>query len=395
MSASPKLIRTKVAGVYRRGDGYVVRYRDLSGRGRKKCARTFKEAVRLRAELTADVARGEYRATTRLTFVDYAPHWIASYRGRTGRGIGPDTLADYRRTLGLDADGKPTGTGAVAFFGRMRLAEIGPPELRAYADTLAKRGLARDTIRLYLAPLKCLLATAHEDGLIRSNPASGLRNLLPANLDRDEARAVKALDAAELAALLAALPDEWRPFFSFLAESGLRIGEAVELRWRDVDLGGGWLTVERRFYRGRVALPKGRKSRRIRLSERTARSLWALRKQTRSGADDLVWTAEKGGRVDQSNLMSRVLKPAGIAAGVGDWLGFHAFRHTCATMLFRAGWNAAQVQRYLGHSDPGFTLRRYVHLLDDDLPTPSVLESLASPSSPGRADSRTPSAVAS
>ena len=54
-------------------------------------------------------------------------------------------------------------------------------------------------------------------------------------------------------------------------------------------------------------------------------------------------------------------------------LGFHTFRHTRATLLFRSGWNAVQVQRFLGHSDPGFTLRRYVHLLDDDLPTPQPL----------------------
>jgi hypothetical protein len=58
------------------------------------------------------------------------------------------------------------------------------------------------------------------------------------------------------------------------------------------------------------------------------------------------------------------------------WVGFHPFRHTCATMLFRAGWNAPQVQRQLGHSDAGFTLRRYVHLLDADLPEPGVLDAL-------------------
>jgi hypothetical protein len=39
-------------------------------------------------------------------------------------------------------------------------------------------------------------------------------------------------------------------------------------------------------------------------------------------------------------------------------------------MLFRRGWNAVQVQRFLGHSDPGFTLRRYVHLIRDDIPSP-------------------------
>lgn len=40
-------------------------------------------------------------------------------------------------------------------------------------------------------------------------------------------------------------------------------------------------------------------------------------------------------------------------------------------MLFRSGWNAKQVQNFLGHSDPGFTLRTYVHLLPEDLPEPS------------------------
>jgi integrase len=50
--------------------------------------------------------------------------------------------------------------------------------------------------------------------------------------------------------------------------------------------------------------------------------------------------------------------------------GFHALRHTCATRLFAAGRNAVQVQRWLGHSAPGFTLRTYVHLLDDDLGAP-------------------------
>ena len=53
-----------------------------------------------------------------------------------------------------------------------------------------------------------------------------------------------------------------------------------------------------------------------------------------------------------------------------SWVGFHTFRHTCATMLFRSGWNAVHVQRFLGHHKPSFTLDTYVHLLDADLPEP-------------------------
>lgn len=192
----------------------------------------------------------------------------------------------------------------------------------------------------------------------------------------------------QLGAVLAAVPERWRLFFGFLAESGLRIGEAVELRWRDIDLGTGWLSIERRLYRGRVGLPKGRETRRVRLSQRMTRELWNLRKETKAGDDDVVFTGEQGGSVEQSNVMTRVLKPAAVAAGLGEWVktkkgrradtwvGFHTFRHTCATMLFRAGWNAPQVQRHLGHSDAGFTMRRYVHRLDADVPEPDVLDAL-------------------
>lgn len=60
----------------------------------------------------------------------------------------------------------------------------------------------------------------------------------------------------------------------------------------------------------------------------------------------------------------RVLEPAAKTAGV-EWVTFHTFRHTCASLLFAAGRDVKQVQEWLGHADPGFTLRTYVHLLDE------------------------------
>jgi integrase len=50
------------------------------------------------------------------------------------------------------------------------------------------------------------------------------------------------------------------------------------------------------------------------------------------------------------------------------WVGFHTFRHTCATRIFRRGLNAKQAQVWLGHHSPAFTLDTCVHLLPDDLP---------------------------
>jgi hypothetical protein len=68
---------------------------------------------------------------------------------------------------------------------------------------------------------------------------------------------------------------------------------------------------------------------------------------------------QRGGRIEPSNLISRILKPPARGAGLGEWVGFHTFRHTCATALFRAGWNAVQVQRFLGHHKASFTLDTY------------------------------------
>lgn len=369
-SQDRRLVKTGTPGIYKRGNSYVVVYRDPQGRQRKAFAPTLSAARDLKAEKRADVVRGEYRALSKVSFADYAETWLTTYSGRTSRGIEQATVDDYRKRLEADA---------IPFLGRMRLAAIEPQQLKALAAKVAERGVSQNTVRLAIAPVKAMLATAHEEGLIRSNPSAGLRLTLQPRTELDEIEEpeqVKALTEAELQALLAELPDDWRLFFTFLSESGLRVGEAVELRWSDLDLGGRWVGVNRRFYKGRVGLPKGRKRRKVRLSIAMAQALWLLRASAED--DGLVFTAEKGGRIDQSNVMSRVLKPAAVRAGLGSlvgkqpraesWVGFHTFRHTCATRLFRSGWNAVQVQKFLGHSDPGFTLRTYVHLLPEDLP---------------------------
>jgi hypothetical protein len=79
--------------------------------------------------------------------------------------------------------------------------------------------------------------------------------------------------------------------------------------------------------------------------------------------------ASNGAPVNSGNLRRRVLKPAAEEACV-EWVGFHAFRHTCASLLFAEGRNAKQVQVRLGHHSAAFTLATYVHLLDGDLGEP-------------------------
>ena len=89
-----------------------------------------------------------------------------------------------------------------------------------------------------------------------------------------------------------------------------------------------------------------------------------------------VFTSAAGTELSRPNVSARVLKPAAQEVGLvvegkdgqpRAWVSFHTLRHTCASLLFDAGKNVKQVQEWLGHADPGFTLRTYVHLLDDGL----------------------------
>jgi len=353
-------------GVYRRGSRYAVIYRDRQGRQHKRSAASFADARLLKASLTA--ARGEY-ALSRVTLAEYLPEWLSTYAGRTSRGVRAQTKLEYQRDLERHA---------LLFFANRPLAEIEPRDIKRFITSLIEQGLSRNSVRRRLAPLRALLATAVEDGLIRSNPALGVR-VPPSLADRIDRDVPKALRMDELDRLLFELPPEWRLFITFLVHTGLRFSEAIALRWGDIDSERQRLHVRRRLYRG-LDEPKSRHSRRaIPLSPRMLIFLAALRRSSAYQTDaDPVFASRTGTPLDYANVYRRVFKPAATRAGV-PWAGLHTLRHTCATTLFRNGLNAKQVQLWLGHHSPAFTLAVYVHLTVDDLPDPRFLDALTDP----------------
>ena len=238
--------------------------------------------------------------------------------------------------------------------------------------------VAPGTVRLAIAPVRALLATAFEEGLIRSNPAAGVRIAQRVEEDADADRA-KALTEDELAALVGATPEEWKLLVEFLAATGLRISEVLALRWSEINFGRRRALVRRRLRNGSFAPPKSKYGRRdVPISSALARRLWVYRMERRAADDEPVFGSGTNGYLDSANLFGRVMKPAARAAGV-PWAGFHTLRHTCATNLFRRGLNAKQVQVWLGHHSPAFTLGTYVHLLSDDLPDADLFAAVGEP----------------
>lgn len=361
------LVKTGTPGIYKRGNRYVVVLRDPNGRQVKRAARTLAEARELKATLRADVARGEYRAQQRVTFEQYAREWIDSYTGRTARGLRDSTRVEYRRAL---------EQRAIPYFGRRLLTSIEPRDVRQYAAAVAAEGRSAGTVRNAVAPVRALFATAVEDGLLRHSPAAGLRLPGAASASEDGEPQAKALTEEELGRLLAECAPEWRLLVRFLADTGLRIGEALALTWGHVDFGRGRVLVRRRVYKGQLAPPKSKAGRRdVPLAPGLAQQLWAHRAACKGRDEEPVFVGRRGEPLDASTCF-RAVKAAGKRAGV-PWAGLHTLRHTCATRLFRHGANAKQVQHWLGHHSPAFTLAVYVHLLADDLPDAAFLDRLA------------------
>jgi integrase len=402
--ARARLEKTRWPGIYRRGDRWVYDWADADGKRRRATADSREDASALKA-VEEDRAKNGQAAETgqaaRLTVGDYALDLFGAdldrekdakpitgrYQGRRG-AIRDATRSLYRRHLELYW---------LPPLGRKPLAKLTAPDLaRAVAGMAARDGtgyLADRSIRRIFAPIAALLATAVEEGLISHNPArdvrlpSGRDELRRFNPDEDEDSAdpapgnARALTREQLDAFLLVVSPRWRLLFELLAVTGLRISEVLALRWRDLQLDGDQpvVRVRRAVVNGVYGPPKSRHGRRdvpipfpvvqeLRLRQRAAE--WHQ-------PDDLVFPSLTGAPMDAHNIRSRTLTPAAEEAGV-PWLGFHAFRHTCASMLIADGRNIVQVSRWLGHHSPAFTLTVYAHLLDDGVGGPIDLDGVTS-----------------
>ena len=167
--------RTRIPGIFKRRGIYTFRYYDRQGKVRRSSAPTLAAAKRKRSELNTDVARGDHNPSTSQTFSNYADQWIETYAGRTRRGFREETRDDYKRIL--DADAKP-------FLGKMRIGDVRAQDIKAYIQHVSTREVRRggidqrvkpNTVRLSLAPVRAMFATALEEGIIRVNPCVGVR----------------------------------------------------------------------------------------------------------------------------------------------------------------------------------------------------------------------------
>jgi integrase len=422
-----KLVKTETPGIYRRHAKdcdrvgrcecpYVVVYRGktrtflrLMDAREGKVAMEREEKLRRghAAELHRDEPRDgcpdckrELAAREQVApfFHAYALEWVERYQGTGRRGYREETRDEDRRLL---------KRYALKFFAAdLRVGHVGPRLVSEFIGWLVKqpsqRGgtLSDKSVKNALQPVSSCLATARREGLIEHNPCDDA--VLPhrprIEVDEEEDRRpfprleledadgeAEIVESMELVVSL--INPQHRLMFELLAATGVRRSELIAFKVRDLSLNGEepYVKIRRRIRRrGGMGLVigalKSRYAKRdlpipIKVVDRL-RAHIAGRSQ-----NDWVFASATGAPLDPANLANRVLAPACEEAAV-EWAGFHTFRHTVASRLFAEGRNILQVQRWLGHHSPSFTLDTYVHLLDEDLGRP--LEPLQVKEKPGQ-----------
>ena len=261
--------------------------------------------------------------------------------------------------------------------GHLRLSEVTRERVELWLADLVARASSRRMVTQAVATLRMILSTAVSWGRIITNPASRLR--LPAPDTHIQQRVERVLTEEQLQRLFTDGPGNLRiaTMLRAAAESGLRRGEIIGLRWGEVQLVERRIEVRRSVWHvdGNVGekTAKGRRSRKVAISEATAALFgdWYTESVTCGGADPhgYVWPGTRGAPMNAhspTQAVTRTLVRAGLVDEDGRPLvTLHGLRHTCGSILLARGVPLIVVSRHLGHADPNITARVYAHLLSD------------------------------
>jgi len=247
-------------------------------------------------------------------------------------------------------------------FGSMRLCEIDAFLMQRFVLAKMQSGLGWESCDLFRNLMSKVFTIAKQWNFYAGdNPATAVT--LP---EKKPVREKQALSLAQIHALLDKLREPCRTMALLGLLTGMRIGEILGLRWKDIDLSTGQLRVSQAIYRGMVNSPKTKSSRRVLpLPSSVVRTLVSLRTIPGEFTEEmLVFRTRKGTPLNDTNLLRRHLKPVGRKIEA-PWLSWHTFRRTHATMLQVAGGSLKDAQAQLGHSKMSTTLEIYTFPVPD------------------------------
>lgn len=377
--------------------GWVVDYKDVTGRRRQKTFRLKKEADTFQATAKVEVRAGTHVADSASVTVEKAgEYWVQASKDRA---LERSTIAQRERHLKFHIN---------PFIGQSLLTRINVPAVRAFEDTLRREGRSPAMVKKVIGSLGSIFSEAQELALATANPVRDRSAHRKGRDTKAEKRHKGRLKVGEdipareeVKALVGALTGRWRPLLLVAIFAGLRSSELRGLRWQDVDFDKREIHVRQRADEfGVIGSPKSE------AGERTVPVpplvISALKEWKLAYSRPVVGREEDGtliredarpahlvfangaGKVEShANIINRGLVPAMIAAGVSlktekdkegkpiiaaKYTGLHALRHFYASWLINRpqdgglGLPLKVVQERMGHSSITMTADVYGHL---------------------------------
>lgn len=326
------------------------------------------EVAKQMTALLFEVNRDSYIEPCKRTFSEYCKKWVELYKKP---GLKPKS---YDRMLNTHTMISKSSIGSEQMY------QIDTDSLQAYISSLTGDFSYSTIKKVYDLFNACFKhALMKED--IKANPCVGVT--LPREPeDINEVTAFsmeqQKIVIDEITRTYSTGRDVYRYGYGyiFIMNTGLRLGEALALTWKDIDFEKRLLTVNKNLVKVRnsnstdknyilkIQSPKTKASRRkIPLNDKAIFALMHLKKLPRTSNSNIIFCNVTGKYIDPSNvseLFSSVCKRMGLA-------GFtvHSLRHTFATNLFRKNVDVKYISELLGHADIKTTYNTYIHLLAD------------------------------
>ena len=340
----------------KRADGRYQAAVQRNGTRRFVYGKTKREVEQKIADLQRQASGGSLPVPGNRTVADLFAHYLAT----VGPTLKPRTLADYRNLA---------NRYILPSLGKLRLARLTPDHLQALYGQLQAAGLSRAPSQVHRL-LHRVFKLAVLWRWLGENPAD--RVIVPTY----RAPRKEVWTAEQLATFLDATRDEWLgPLWLCLIATGCRLGEALALRWSDVDLGQGTVWIRRCLHRigGEWVETAPKTKAGERCLTLPPEAIEGLRRQKvhqaearfRAGAEwqdrGLVFTGERGQPLQQSVVQHALARWC-------DRLDLpkltpHGLRHLHASLLLRAGLDLPRVSARLGHARPSITMGIYAHTL--------------------------------
>lgn len=359
-----------MGSIMRRGNKLYLRYIDVDGTERKRLAKgcaTLADAKPILAAIEKRLLEGnvgiqprveespEVRARRTVTVAELGATFGEKYTSAKVKDI-----KTYRREAK-----NILATRVYPHLGTMRAAEVTTKHVDNMVATLTAEGYAGSSVRSALASLSKVYNWAAKTGLIDcANPVKGTERPPTVTslefLSKDEvARLLEWLERASQSFVASPTTRSLHAIVAFCLYTGTRKGEAMGLRWQDVQLDAGRVDVLRSY----AATPKSGKSRHVPLNPELTRLLRLWRDRPDRGDDGgLVFPVEgRMGRREEVLELGAVYVAAGVKRPAKPW---HCLRHTFASHFMMSGGNILTLQKLLGHSTLTMTMV-YSHLAPD------------------------------